>query len=128
MYDEDYRLIEAVNATVLPKGFVRTSNLNIVLVMKRKKTLESDAMNHSNNFCHPAHDDEQQPQQQQCSNTQSSSSRKHGRYIQIRARTSYSSVQLSSISYNLSGSGTLVVKAHTRCLTKRVEKRRYKNK
>ena len=60
MYDEDYRLIEAVNATVLPKGFVRTSNLNIVLVMKRKKTLESDAMNHSNNFCHPAHDDEQQ--------------------------------------------------------------------
>ena len=53
-------MIEAVNATVLPKGFVRTSNLNIVLVMKRKKTLESDAMNHSNNFCHPAHDDEQQ--------------------------------------------------------------------
>ena len=33
--------------------------------MKRKETLESDAMNHSNNVCHPAHDDEQQHLQQQ---------------------------------------------------------------
>ena len=32
--------------------------------MKRKKTLESDAMNHGNKFCHPTHDDEQQQQQQ----------------------------------------------------------------
>ena len=28
--------------------------------MKRKKTLQSDAVNHGNKFCHPAHDDEQQ--------------------------------------------------------------------
>ena len=30
--------------------------------MNEKKTLESDAVNHGNNFCHPAHDDEQQQQ------------------------------------------------------------------
>ena len=30
--------------------------------MKRKKTLESHAVNYSNKFCHPAHDDEQQQQ------------------------------------------------------------------
>ena len=29
-------------------------------MMKRKKKLETDAMNYSNEFCHPAHDDEQQ--------------------------------------------------------------------
>ena len=28
--------------------------------MKRNKTLESDAINHSKKYCHPAHDDEQQ--------------------------------------------------------------------
>ena len=40
-------------------------------MMKRKKTLETHAINHSNNFRHPAHDDEQQQQQQQLySNTQ----------------------------------------------------------
>ena len=47
-------------------------------MMKRKKKLETDAMNYSNEFCHPAHDDEQQQhaaalllqQQQQYSNTQ----------------------------------------------------------
>ena len=38
------------------------------------KTPETDALNHSNKFCHPANDDEQQLQHQQCSNTQSSSS------------------------------------------------------
>ena len=30
--------------------------------MKRQKTLQSDAVNQSNIFCHPAHDDEQQQQ------------------------------------------------------------------
>ena len=71
----------------------------------RKKTLESDPMNHSNKICHPAHDDEQQQlQQQEYSNTQSSS-RTYGRYIQIHTRTSYSSVQYN---YNLSGPGTLL--------------------
>ena len=30
--------------------------------MKIKKTLESDAVNHGNKFCHPAHDDEQKQQ------------------------------------------------------------------
>ena len=27
--------------------------------MKRKKTLESDVVNHGNKLCHPAHDDKQ---------------------------------------------------------------------
>ena len=31
------------------------------VILKIKK-LESDAMNHSNKICHPAHDDEQQQQ------------------------------------------------------------------
>ena len=49
--------------------------------MKRKKTLESDAVNHENKFCHPAHDDEQQQQQataassSSCSNSTRHSSR-----------------------------------------------------
>ena len=30
--------------------------------MKRKKTLESDAVNHGNKFYHPANDDDQQQQ------------------------------------------------------------------
>ena len=30
--------------------------------MKRNKTLESDAVNHGNKFCHPAHDEEHQQQ------------------------------------------------------------------
>ena len=30
--------------------------------MKRKKKLESDAVNHGNKFCHPAHHDEHQQQ------------------------------------------------------------------
>ena len=45
--------------------------------MKRKKTLRSDAINHSNKLCHLGHDDGQQQQatalqrqQQQDSNTQ----------------------------------------------------------
>ena len=42
--------------------------------MQRKKTLESDALNHRNNFFHPAYDDEQrQLQQQQYSNVLHSS-------------------------------------------------------
>ena len=41
--------------TVLSKG-----TLEITRVwMKRNKTLESDAINHSNTWCHPAHDDEE---------------------------------------------------------------------
>ena len=31
--------------------------------MKRRNALASDATSHSNNFCHPAHDDQQQQQQ-----------------------------------------------------------------
>ena len=41
---------------------VRTLQVNWVWIMKRKKALESDAMNHSKIFCHPAHDDERQQQ------------------------------------------------------------------
>ena len=59
------RQIEAVNATVLPRG---TLKINIVwskrktVWMKRRTTLESDSMD-SNKFCHPAHDNEQPLQQ-----------------------------------------------------------------
>ena len=33
--------------------------------LKRKKTLESDAVNRGNEFCHPAHDNERQQLQQE---------------------------------------------------------------
>ena len=61
--------------------------------MKRKKTPEeSDAMDHSDNFCHPAHDGEQQQlQQQQYSNTlRSSSSSRSTWQIYANTRTAYS--------------------------------------
>ena len=50
--------IDAVKATVLPRGALKIHHVRT----KRKKTLESDAMDNSNKFCHPAHDDEQQQQ------------------------------------------------------------------
>ena len=50
--------------------------------MKRKKTLESDAMDHSNKMCYPAHDDNSSSKQQQYSNTlQSSSSKQQQKYM-----------------------------------------------
>ena len=91
--------------------------------MKRKKTMESDAINYSNKVRHPAHDDEQQ-QHCSCSNSRIATHRAagiHDRYIQIRTRTSYSSVQLYN--YIVSGSGTLLWN-HTRRLTK-IDKKRY---
>ena len=70
--------------------------------MKRRKTPVSDAMNHSNIFYHPAHDDEQQ-QQQHCYSIAThygaaAAKKAHGRYIQIHTRTSCSSIQYD---YNL---------------------------
>ena len=58
--------------------------------MKRKKTLESDAMNQINKLCHPADDYEQQQQlQQQYSNTLQSSSSSRKNAWQVN-RTTYS--------------------------------------
>ena len=55
------------------KGYIEKNRVWV----KRKKTLESDAGNHEDKFCHPTHDDEQQQlqqqQQQQYSNTLHSS-------------------------------------------------------
>ena len=79
-------------------------------MIKRKKTLQSDAMNHNNKCCHSAHNDEQQQHaaaaaaacSSSCSNISIATHRAaaaeiHGRYIQLHTRTSYSNVQLSSI-------------------------------
>ena len=49
---------DAVNATEPPRGALKINRVR----MKRKKTMESDAMNHSNKYCHLAHNDEQQQQ------------------------------------------------------------------
>ena len=64
-------------------------------------------MNHSNNFCHPAHNDEQQQlQQQQYSNTlQSSSSNKQQqkymagiyKYILVRCAAAYSIIIICQV-------------------------------
>ena len=47
---------EAVNAAVLPRGTSKTKSF----FKDEKETLESDAMNRSSKFCHPAHIDGQQ--------------------------------------------------------------------
>ena len=86
-------------------------------MIKRKKTLQSDAMNHNNKCCHSAHNDEQQQHaaaaaaacSSSCSNISIATHRAaaaeiHGRYIETHTRTSYSSAHLSS-RYNLSGPG-----------------------
>ena len=71
--------------------------------MQRKKTMESDAVNHSNNFCHPAHDDQQllQLHAAACSNnsiaTCTAAAEIHGRYIKcilVRRTAAYNSVLL----------------------------------
>ena len=63
--------------------------------MKRKKTLELDAISHSNKLCHPAHDDSGS-KQQLCSGSNSriathraAAAEIHGRNIQLHARTVY---------------------------------------
>ena len=118
-----------MHATVLPRSTLKIKRVWV----KRRKTLESDAISHSNKLRHPAHDDEQQQQvaalqlqQQQGSNTQSSSSSSSSRitlrvYTNTYYRTSYSSVQHN---YNISGPGTLLWN-DTRCLliAKRDEKK-----
>ena len=91
--------------------------------MKRNKTLESDAMNHGNKFCHPANDEEHQQQAAASSSSCSNSSiatqyTAAGRYIRIHARTSCSSVQYTN--YNRSGPGILCCEtAHGVYVTKR---------
>ena len=78
--------------------------------MKRNKTLGSDAINHSNKLCHPAHDDEQQQQaaalqrqQQQDSKTKQQQQQQHKymtgiyKFILVRRAAAYSIIMIYQI-------------------------------
>ena len=91
--------------------------------MKRKKTLESDAISHSYKLRHPAHDGEQQ-QHCSCSNSRIATHRAvaaemYDGYIQTHTRVIRRTAAYSIVII-LSGPGTLLWN-HTRCLTKRNE-------
>ena len=95
---------------------------NKLCLNEEKKTLESDATNHSNKFCHPAHDDEQQQlhQQQKINTLQRSSSRSTW---QVYTNT-YSYVvqqRTNSTKYNdnLSGQSTRCETVHGVYVTKK---------
>ena len=99
--------------TVLPRGTLRKYRV----WMKRKKTLEWDAVDHGNKLCHLAHDDEQQQQAAAAAATAVL-----GMGIQVHTRTSCQNVRY----YNKcrSGPGILLWNS-TRCL--RIKKERNDN-
>ena len=75
--------------------------------MKRKQTQDSDATNHGNNFCHPAHEHQHQAPAVAAATRYGAAvaAEAHSRYIKIHNRTLCSIVQYN---YNLSGQSTLL--------------------
>ena len=71
---------------------VRTLKVNRIWMMKIEKTPESDAMNYSNNFCHPAHNDEHQKHaaagEKTTAHRAATTAEIHSKHIQMHTRTS----------------------------------------
>ena len=85
--------------------------------LKRNKTLESDSMDHSKNFCHPAHDGEQQRYaaalqlQQSVATHRAAPAELQGRYIPIHLFVRRTAVYSIIIIYHVQA--YFVVKPHT---------------